>query len=246
MKNMVYKALHVVCCLLLCLLFVGCDDFKREHTLKVYNWGDYIDEDLILEFEEWYEEQTGEPVTVIYQTFDINEVMLAKIENGGADFDVVCPSEYIIERMLAHELLQPVVTEDFISELDARDINYLGCVSPYITNLFKTLEAPEGINPMEYAVGYMWGTTGILYNAAYVDREEAETWALMFDERLSGKILVKDAFRDVYSPILIYAKTLEAREAGLLGEDEYLPLETIRELMYDDSDESIALVESYL
>ena len=246
MKNMVYKALHVVCCLLLCSLFVGCDNFEREHTLKVYNWGDYIDEDLILEFEEWYEEQTGEPVTVIYQTFDINEVMLAKIENGGADFDVVCPSEYIIERMLARELLLPIITEEFIAEINERDINYLGCVSPFITNLFTTLKAPEGINPMEYAVGYMWGTTGILYNAAFVEREEAETWSLMFDERLRGKILVKDAFRDVYSPILIYAKTLEAREAGLLGEDEYLSLDTIRELMYDDSDESIALVESYL
>ena len=84
MKNMIYKALHLVCCVLVCSLFVGCDNFEREHTLKVYNWGDYIDEDLIIEFEEWYEEQTGEPVTVIYQTFDINEVMLAKIEIGRA------------------------------------------------------------------------------------------------------------------------------------------------------------------
>ena len=246
MKKLIYRALCALCCAMLGLTLVGCDNFEREHTLKVYNWGDYIDEDLILEFEEWYEEQTGEPVTVIYQTFDINEVMLAKIENGGADFDVVCPSEYIIERMLERKLLQPIITEEFIAELDERDINYLHCVSPYVTNLFATLEAPEGVKPDEYAVGYMWGTTGILYNAAFVEHADAESWALMFDERLSGKILVKDAFRDVYSPILIYAKTLEAREAGIIGEDEYLDLETIKALMYDDSDESIALVESYL
>ncbi len=247
MIHHLYNVLRAIFCVaLVALVAVGCDNFEREHTLKVYNWGDYIDEDLVVEFESWYEEQTGEPVTVIYQTFDINEIMLAKIENGGADFDVVCPSEYIIERMLARELLQPVVTEEFVAELDARGINYLNCVSPYIRSLFSTLEAPEGIDPMEYAVGYMWGTTGILYNAAFVDREEAETWALMFDQRLRGKILVKDAFRDVYSPILIYAKTEEARRAGVLGEDQYLPLSTIKELMYDDSDESIALVESYL
>lgn len=223
----------VVATLCAILFLAGCGDDERQHILKVYNWGDYIDEDLIAEFEVWYKENTGEDVMVIYQTFDINEVMLAKIENGGADFDVVCPSEYIIERMLAKELLQPVITEEFLSELDSKDINYLNCVSPYIREQFALLEAPEGINPLDYAVGYMWGTTGILYNCKYVEREDAETWALMFDERLRDKILVKDAFRDVYSPILIYAKTLMARESGELGEDELLPLDYIRELMYE-------------
>ncbi len=229
-------------------LMVGCGGIsdERAHTLKVYNWGDYIDEDLIAEFEEWYEEQTGESVMVVYQTFDINEVMLAKIENGHADFDVVCPSEYIIERMMRNELLQPILTPEFESEINAKDINYFDCVSPYIKEQFSLLEAPEGQNPNDYSVGYMWGTTGILYNAKYVSEEEAMSWSLMFDKRLQDKIFVKDAFRDVYSPILVYAKTLEKRASGELGEDEMLDIETIRELMYDSSDESIALVESYL
>ena len=226
---------------------VACNgDEARMGILKVYNWGDYIDEELIPEFEEWYFEQTGEEVEVIYQTFDINEVMLAKIENGQADFDVVCPSEYIIERMLRNEMVQPILTPEFEAEMAERDINYFGCVSPYIKEQFSLLEAPEGVNPNEYAVGYMWGTTGILYNKAYVTREEAQSWALMFDQRLQDKIFVKDAFRDVYSPMLIYAKTLEARESGVLGAEESLDIETIHELMYDSSDESIALVESYL
>ena len=224
---------------------VGCDD-GRSNILKVYNWGDYIDEDLIPEFEAWYAEQTGEEVEVIYQTFDINEVMLAKIENGEADFDVVCPSEYIIERMMRNELVKPILTPEFEAEINAKGINYFGCVSPYIKEQFSLLEAPEGVDPNHYAVGYMWGTTGILYNKAYVTREEAQSWALMFDDRLQDKIFVKDAFRDVYSPILIYAKTLEARESGLLGEDECLDIDTIHALMYDSSDESIALVEGYL
>ena len=233
--------------LIAALIVVGCGvSDERAHTLKVYNWGDYIDEDLIAEFEEWYEEQTGERVQVIYQTFDINEVMLAKIENGMADFDVVCPSEYIVERMMRNELLLPILTPEFEQEINEKGINYFGCVSPYIKEQFSLLEAPEGQNPNDYAVGYMWGTTGILYNTKYVTEQEAMSWDLMFDKRLQDKILVKDAFRDVYSPILIYAKTLEGRKNGTLAEDQMLDIETIRELMYDSSDESIALVESYL
>ena len=242
-----YDVLRGVAMMVVAVTSVACNgDEARMGVLKVYNWGDYIDEELIPEFEEWYFEQTGEEVEVIYQTFDINEVMLAKIENGQADFDVVCPSEYIIERMLRNEMVLPILTPEFEAEMAERDINYFGCVSPYIKEQFSLLEAPEGVNPNDYAVGYMWGTTGILYNKAYVTREEAQTWALMFDQRLQDKMFVKDAFRDVYSPILIYAKTLEARESGLLGEDEYLDIDTIHELMYDSSDESIALVESYL
>lgn len=228
-------------------LVVGCNaDERRMQILKVYNWGDYIDEELIPEFEAWYEEQTGESVEVIYQTFDINEVMLAKIENGHADFDVVCPSEYIIERMMRGGLLHPILTPEFKAEIEERNIDYFGAVSPYIREQFSLIEAPEGVNPNDYAVGYMWGTTGILYNKAYVTREEAQSWALMFDKRLQDKIFVKDAFRDVYSPMLLYAKTIEARANGTLGAEEMLSLDTIHELMYDSSDASIALVESYL
>ena len=242
-----YDVLRGVAMMVVAVALVACNgDEARMGVLKVYNWGDYIDEELIPEFEEWYFEQTGEEVEVIYQTFDINEVMLAKIENGQADFDVVCPSEYIIERMLRNEMVLPILTPEFEAEMAERDINYFGCVSPYIKEQFSLLEAPEGVNPNDYAVGYMWGTTGILYNKAYVTREEAQTWALMFDQRLQDKIFVKDAFRDVYSPMLIYAKTLEARESGLLGAEESLDIDTIHELMYDSSDESIALVESYL
>ena len=244
MKRLLYSFLSL---LVVALVAVSCNgDEARLHTLKVYNWGDYIDEDLLAEFEEWYFEQTGEEVEIIYQTFDINEVMLAKIENGEADFDVVCPSEYIIERMLRNKLLLPILTPEFVEEINSRGINYFDCVSPYIKEQFSLLEAPEGVDPNDYSVGYMWGTTGILYNKAHVTEEEALSWSLMFDERLDDMILVKDAFRDVYSPILIYAKTLEGRANGTLAEDEYLDIETIRELMYDSSDESIALVEEYL
>ena len=246
------------------LFAVSCGDSSREEVLKIYNWGDYIDEDLLAEFEEWYEQQTGEKVSIIYQTFDINEVMLAKIEKGEADFDVVCPSEYIIERMMRNDLLQPIVDDDFKRDLANTDTeNYIErYVSPYIQDQFADIIAPKGHNPKDYSVGYMWGTTGILYNCDYVTAEEASSWDLLFDERLEGKILIKDAFRDVYSPMLVYAKTLEARENGKFeGQDvNTLPLNdslrvarnldedvpTITSLMFDSTDESIALVEGYL
>ena len=76
-----------------CLFFgatMFCNAADREHTLKIYNWADYIDEDLLEEFKSWYKDQTGEDVEIIYQLFDVNEVMLSKIELGHEDFDVVC------------------------------------------------------------------------------------------------------------------------------------------------------------
>ena len=97
MKSLAIDLVACLCILASCTAKVNAQD--RAHTLKVYNWADYLDLDLIGEFEQWYEERTGEEVKVIYQTFDINENMLTEIEVGHEDYDVVCPSEYIIERM---------------------------------------------------------------------------------------------------------------------------------------------------
>ena len=99
-KNKMKRILYIVAA---ALMLAGCSE-DRSGILKVYNWADYIDEDLIGEFEEWYEEQTGESVEIIYQTFDINETMLSKIEFGQEDYDVVCPSDYIPLRMHVNHL----------------------------------------------------------------------------------------------------------------------------------------------
>ena len=183
------------------MTFAGCaKEDNRENILKIYNWADYIDEDVLTEFKDWYKEQTGEDVTIIYQLFDINEIMLAKIERGHEDFDVVCPSDYIIERMLRNDLLLPI-------DRDFGDTpNYIdGNLSPYIVDCFNKIDG-HGKNANDYSVGYMWGTTGILYNTKYVTEEEASTWSILQNEKFGGKIFVKDAFRDVYGPILVYLK----------------------------------------
>ena len=204
-------------------------DDSRQKILKVYNWADYIDESLLSEFEEWYYEQTGEEVEVVYQLFDINEIMLAKIERGKEDFDVACPSEYIIERMLKIDLLLP------INKDCGSTPNYLGNVAPYIQNVFSQIDG-SGKDPNDYAVGYMWGTTGFLYNPKYVTDEEVSTWSALWNPKFDKKLLIKDAFRDVYSPLLIYANQDRLRAGEV----------TLQELMYDSSDESIATVEALL
>ena len=201
----------------------------REHTLKIYNWADYIDESVLDDFKVWYKEQTGEEVEVIYQLFDINEIMLAKIERGKEDFDVVCPSEYIIERMLRSNMLLPI-SQDF-----GDTPNYLKNISPYIKERFDKIDG-SGKNANDYAVGYMWGTTGVLYNTRYVTREEASTWKVFHNEKFAKKIFIKDAFRDVYSTVLIYLRQQELVDGTI----------KLDELMYDSSDESIADVEAFL
>ena len=139
-----FLSLAVILSAGMCSLFA----IDREHTLKVYNWADYIDESLIAEFEQWYEEQTGEPVKIVYQLFDINEIMLSKIELGHEDFDVVCPSEYIIERMLRSDLLLPI-DRDFGDTPD-----YTVNVAPYMKQMFNLIQG-SGKNANDYAVPYM-------------------------------------------------------------------------------------------
>lgn len=203
---------------------------NREQVLKVYNWSDYIDESVLPEFEEWYKAQTGEDIHVVYQTFDVNETMLSKIEKGHEDYDVVCPSDYIIERMLNTGLILPL---DFASIPDS--INYIALnKSPYMLKMFKEINPNFDAN--DYSVPYMWGTTGILYNTKEVTAEEAGTWDVIRNPKFAGRVLIKDAPRDVYGPVLIYLKQKELAEGSV----------TLQELMWDSSEESIAAVESYL
>ena len=201
----------------------------REHTLKVYNWADYIDESLLDEFEVWYKEQTGEEVEIIYQLFDINEVMLAKLEKGHEDFDVVCPSEYIIDRMLANDMLLPI-SRDFGNTPD-----YISLVSPFFVEQLAKFDQPDK-RANDYAVGYMWGTTGLLYNPEFVTDEEADSWGIIWDERFNSKVLMKDAYRDIYGCMLMFARYQEVLDGKV----------TRQELMNDTSDEAIDTVEVLL
>lgn len=226
MKKLLKSTLLGLCALSTVCAFAQ----ERSNVLKVYNWSDYIAEGVLDEFEQWYFEQTGEKVKVIYMTFDVNEAMLSKIEKGHEDYDVVCPSDYIIERMLDNRLLLPL---DFDALGDTP--NYIEANrSPFIEGMFRSIN-PE-IDANLYSVAYMWGTTGIIYNTAHVTKEEASTWDIIRNPKFSGKILIKDAPRDVYAPVLIYLKQNELKSGKV----------TLQELMHDSSDESLSLVRDYL
>ncbi|WP_297643452.1 ABC transporter substrate-binding protein [uncultured Bacteroides sp.] len=202
---------------------------ERSRILKIYNWADYIDEEVLAEFPNWYKEQTGEEIRLIYQVFDINEIMLTKIERGHEDFDVVCPSEYIIERMLKKDLLQPI-NRNFGNTPD-----YLPNISPYIRQELNKTSQP-GRTTADYAVPYMWGTAGILFNKNFITEEEAGSWYCLWNEKNKGKLLMKDSYRDAYGTAIIYAHTQQLEDGTI----------TVEQLMNDNSSETIALAEEYL
>lgn len=221
------KILTFIACLFFGATMI-CNAADREHTLKIYNWADYIDEDLLEEFKSWYKDQTGEEVEIIYQLFDVNEVMLSKIELGHEDFDVVCPSDYIIERMLHLDLLLPI-DRDFGNVPD-----YTVNVSPFMTEMVNNMVTDK--DPAKYVVPYMWGTVGLLYNPKYVTPEQASSWDCLKNPEFKGKIFIKDAFRDVFISLII-----------ALHKDEIASGErTLQDVCNDYSDEAIAEVEAYL
>ncbi len=206
----------------------------RSEILKIYNWADYIDEDMVADFEKWYHEQTGKYIHVVYQTFDINESMLTEIEMGHEDYDAVCPSEYIIERMLRHKLLQPINKQALAA---THTPLWFDNVSKFAKDKFQQM-SPNGsaTDVSDYAVGYMWGTTGFMYNKKYLKASDLNSWGALYDPRYIGKILMKDAFRDVYSCLVLFARY-----------DDILKGITTRDaLVANITTENIQLVESML
>ena len=222
------KYIPLLLCILLLASCTGASE-KRSRVLKVYNWADYIDEEVLAEFPVWYKEQTGEDIRIIYQVFDINEIMLTKIERGQEDFDLVCPSEYIIERMLKKDLLVPI-NRNF-----GKTPDYIPNISPYIQKELEKISQP-GRHTNDYVVPYMWGTAGILYNKKFKTLEEVSSWGCLWDAVNRGKILMKDSYRDAYGTAVIYAHAKELEEGTV----------TVEDLMNDYSPRAMEVAEKYL
>ena len=149
--------------------------------LYVYNWGEYIDEDVISQFEE----ETG--ITVVYDLFETNEEMYPVIEAGAVNYDVVCPSDYMIQKMRENDLL---------AELNFDNIPNIAQIDPAYMEMSQAFD-PEN----KYSVPYCWGTVGILYNTRLLDElgvPAPTKWADLWDERLSGEILMHDSVRDAF------------------------------------------------
>ncbi|EFM11295.1 extracellular solute-binding protein family 1 [Paenibacillus curdlanolyticus YK9] len=151
------------------------EGYGGSNTLTIYNWGDYIDPDLIAEFEK----ESG--LKVIYQTFDSNEAMMTKIEQGGTTFDVSVPSEYAISKMKEEGLLLPI---------DHSKLPNL----KHIDSRFLDLSFDPG---NAYSIPYFWGTVGIIYNPDLLDGWQITSWNDLWDPRLRNQILLVDGAREV-------------------------------------------------
>lgn len=170
-----------------CLL-CSCEKTK---ILNVYNWGQYIsdgkygsDYDAIAEFEDYYQRVYGEKIKVNYTTFDSNEDMYAKIKSGASDYDVIFPSDYMVQRM---------IDEGLLAKIDYSNIpNY-----QYIGDEYKNLYFDPS---NEYSIPYTYGVLGIIYNANVVDPSivEEEGWSIFWDEEFAGQILMINNARDAF------------------------------------------------
>ena len=168
----------------------GCASSAGNTVLHVYNWEDYISEpdddsdeyvDLIAKFEE---ENPG--VTVEYSTFGTNENMYNELKINSAGYDLVCPSDYMIMKMISEDMVEPF-TDDFLE-----NSNYAKYASPYIKDLF------EEKGWTRYAAAYMWGTMGYVYNPELVDAEDLQSWAGIWSNNYDNMTTIKDSVRDSY------------------------------------------------
>ena len=152
---------------------------KGAGELYVYNWGEYIDEEVI----HMFEEETG--IKVIYDLFETNEEMYPVIEAGGRTYDVVCPSDYMIQKMAENDMLAEI-NFDNVPNIDQIDPVYL--------------ERSKSFDPdNKFSVPYCWGTVGILYNTSLVAPEDIPTkWSDLWKETFSGEILMQDSVRDAF------------------------------------------------
>lgn len=169
-----------LCTCMTAALLSGCGSANKYPNGKVYvyNWGEYIDPDTL----DMFEKETG--IQVIYDEFDTNETMYPKVEAGASNYDVVCPSDYMIQKMIDNDLLQKLNWDNIPNAKANIGAQYY--------------EQSEAFDPgNRYAVPYCWGTVGILYNKTMVD-EPVTSWSILWDEKYADSILMQDSVRDLF------------------------------------------------
>ena len=179
MKKLLMSALSI---LVICLgllysrNFIDSSNSEDKQTLTIFNWGEYIDPELIKKFEQ----ETG--ISVIYETFDSNEALLTKVQSGSTPYDIIIPSDYMINKMRKLNL---------IKKLDHSKLEGLDNIDPQF--LDKVFDPGN-----EYSIPYFWGTLGILYNKTKVPEDlKFDKWNDLWDSRLQNNILAIDGAREM-------------------------------------------------
>ncbi|MBQ3404484.1 MAG: spermidine/putrescine ABC transporter substrate-binding protein, partial [Oscillospiraceae bacterium] len=176
------KKIFILAAAMVLMLFylAGCGK-SYDDEITVYNWGEYIDEDILDQFEDEYN------IKVHYNTFDTNESLYSILKTGGYDIDVIICSDYLVSRLINENMLNP--------------LNY-----DNIPNFSMIGDSYKGLSydpNDEYSVCYMWGTVGLIYNGAMVD-EELDSWGALFDPKYSGQIVMINNSRDAMAIALLY------------------------------------------
>lgn len=251
MKKRLNKIISYVLCLTLMVanmtVLTGCDNTEDEDVivLRVSNWEEYIDEGdwdeeetielengtvicsetgMIEDFENWFYETYGKKVKVEYSTFGTNEELYNQLSMGDT-YDLVCPSEYMIMKMMAEDMLVPYSEEFYDPTIEHN--YYAKGVSPYIKGVFDSLSI-NGEPISKYSAGYMWGTLGIVYNPEEVTAEEASHWNMLLMDKFDKRVTIKDSVRDAYfAGNSIYNEKLLLSEEFLSADDYYAQMETI-------------------
>ena len=197
------KSFALALLLLLSVFVAGCDCFADDEeggtdTLYIYSWGDYLDEDVIAQFEE----ETG--ITVVLDEFDTNESMYPRVKEGATSYDLICPSDYMIQKMEQNDLLQPLDWSQLPNTVEHLGKDYL--------------QQAETYDPgNKYSVPYCWGTVGIMYNKTMVD-EPVDSWTILFDPRYKGEILMQDSARDAFMiPLRLMNVSMNTKDETLLA-----------------------------
>ncbi len=154
------------------VIFTACAQ-EDKVVLNVYNWGDYIDEDIF----EMFEEETG--IEINYETYATNEEMYTKIKKGGTRYDLAIPSEYMIEKMIREEMLEKI------------DLSKI----PNFKNIDEDFKNLSFDPDNTYSVPYFWGTVGIIYNTELIE-EPINSWDVLWDEKYAGQFTMMDSQRD--------------------------------------------------
>lgn len=198
------------------VLLTGCGN--RAEQLKMYVPGEYIDEEIFTEFESWYADKTGKKVEVVTPTtFDAVEEILTAVERDHADYDLLLPSDYAVEQLIAKDLLLKV---------DKDRVNVESVIKPEYVKRAKKSDPT-----LEYSVPYMYGTFGLMYDYAKTGKH-IDSWSAIFTDEYKGKSANKDSLREAITSAAIWNN----RESLMTGAYDNKKLQTIYE---DISEESV-------
>lgn len=254
------KLLSISAITLICFSMTSCNkndnnnqsSSKDVTILNIYNCADYICESetvdgvlipgVIEQFEEYCQQTLNKKVEVRYSTYETNEDMYNQLKAGGINYDLVCPSEYMIEKMLLNDMLIPLSKEI---------TNYETYASPYIKNVFNRLKTTSNINFSDYAIPYMWGTMGFMYNPDLEGIEEAvKSWDIFWDKDYKNKTSLKDSIRDTYIAATLHIYKEELELAKKLYDENYYTADQynqyITNVMNRCDDNTLTLVEAAL